>query len=75
VVELLKRRREQLSWVTIGVGRGMNNLPFSKPTSRSLGLNLREEGAKTKDACGEAKGSIAVSIFYQSWLSALPVLS
>jgi diadenosine tetraphosphate (Ap4A) HIT family hydrolase len=29
VVELLKRRREQLSWEAIGVGRGMNKLPFS----------------------------------------------
>jgi len=69
------RQREQLSWEAIGVGRGMNDLPFSQLTSRSLDLNLCEEGAKIEDACSEAKGSIAVATCYQSWLSALPTLS
>ena len=35
VVELLKLRRELLSREAIGVGRGMNNLPFSQMISRS----------------------------------------
>ncbi len=75
VVELLKLRREQLIWEAIGVDRGINDLLFSQLTSRSLDLDLREKGVKVEDSCGEAKDSIVVTIFYQSWPSALPTLS
>ena len=66
VVELLKLRREQLSWEAIGVDRGMNNVLLSQLISRSSDLILREEGVKVEDAFGEARGSIAVATFYQT---------
>jgi hypothetical protein len=65
-VELLKLRREQLSWEAIGVDRGMNNVLLSQLISRSSDLILREEGVKVEDAFGEARGSIAVATFYQT---------
>ena len=38
VVELLKLRRERLSWELIGVSRGINNLPFSQLILRQKAL-------------------------------------
>ena len=39
VVELLKLRRERLSWELIGVSRGINNLPFSQLILRQKALS------------------------------------